>query len=282
VHQDEAVTATAGAAAAGGALAAAVRLEQGTYSDAYPERTPTLTLQGYRGYRANLINYGEGLAECAFAFISGSPRRRGIRGQSEAREENEKRASRRAASKVRRLVLTGKLDTLLTLTYRDNVTGFEVTAAHIARFERTVRAKYPLWKCVAVPERQKRGAWHWHLAVPGWQDVAFLRATWRTIAGEGNIDLAPPRRPRGHRLVALARYLAKYLTKGFAEGRVLNRHRYRASRGIEIPLQVIPLRVRTLDAALEAVRALVAGVAGTAGYEFVDDEHASGIVFSWG
>ena len=270
---------TAGAVAAGGAPGGAVRLDKGTYSDRAKgaRHVPRV----YRGFRAKLIHYGEGLAECAFAFIGDVPRTRGIRGVSENADENEKRAIRRARTRVRQLVLSGGLDHLLTLTYRANVVDYAQASGDLAKFERKVRTKYHAFRFVAVPERQKRGAWHWHLAVPGWQDVAFLRQTWRSIVGDGNIDVEPPRHGLKDQRLGLVRYLAKYLAKGFGEGRTLNRHRFRASRGIDIPVECVRLGVRSSAGALEAVRKLVERSCGSVGAHFVNDEYGSGVVFSW-
>lgn len=274
--------AAAGAAAGGGAPGgAAVRLDQGTYSDEIRERTLTKTPRGFRGYRAKLIDYGGGLAEAGFAFIGEFPRAKGIRGESKDREENEKRAGRRARNRLRQLVLAAQLDHLLTLTYRDNVEDFAQSSADLAKFERKVRATYPAFQFVAVPERQKRGAWHWHLAVRGWQDVAFLRSTWQSIVGEGNIDVEPPRHGSGNPRLALCQYLSKYLSKEFGGPGALNRHRFRASRGIDVPLRFVRLGTRTMSGALEATRGLVKVAAGIVGYHFVHDEYGAGVVFSW-
>lgn len=279
---DEAHGAAAGAAAAGGATGdAAVRLDQGTYSDQVEGRGSRRAPRAYRGFRAKLIDYGEGLAEAAFAFIGECPPTRGVRGASPDREENEERAVRRAKAKVRQLCLSGRLDHLLTLTYRDNVTDYAQASKDLARFERKVKRKYPSFKFVAISERQRRGAWHWHLAVRGWQDVGFLRATWRSIVGEGNVDIQPPRRSCNNPRLALVHYLVKYLAKGFGEAEALNRHRFRASRGLEVPVRFVRLGVRSASRALEAVRGLVREVAGSVGFEYVKDEYASGIVFSW-
>jgi len=282
VFPGEAQRAAAGAAAGGGAPGgAAVRLDDGTYSDEIRERTITKTPRGFRGFRAKLIDYGGGLAEAGFAFIGECSRSRGIRGESQARDENEKRAGRRAANRVRQLILAGQLDHLLTLTYRDNVEDFGRSSADLGKFERKIRATYPAFQFVAVPERQKRGAWHWHLAVRGWQDIAFLRSTWRSIVGEGNIDVEPPRHRSGNPRIALCRYLVKYLSKEFSGPGTLNRHRFRASRGIEVPVRFVRLGARSLSVALENVRDLVRTAAGTVGRTYVNEEYAAGIVCSW-
>jgi hypothetical protein len=69
----------------------------------------------------------------------------------------------------------------------------------LRQFLKLVRERYPEYPYVAVWERQKRGAIHWHLGVPGFQDVRFLRSCWLQVVGEGygNIDV---RGPRGDKL----------------------------------------------------------------------------------
>lgn len=174
------------------------------------------------------------------------------RGLSELREANEDRAIRRARSRLRQLILSIRADHLLTLTYRENVTDFEQASDDLSKFVRLVKAKMPEWAYVAVAEQQVRGAWHWHLSVCGRQDVELLRSFWRHVVGEGNIDASAPKCAHKHRQLALVKYLGKYLAKGFKEGnRELNARRFRASRGIEVPAQLLKFpqdfygRVRT-------------------------------------
>lgn len=207
----------------------ALRLDKRTYLDS-------------GRYRVILRAYGDGLAEIGWSFIPvGVPAKSG-RGEAADREQHEERAIRRARSRLRQLVLAGRADHLLTLTYRANVTDFAQACSDLCRFVRIVRRQVQGWLYVAVPEQQKRGAWHWHLAVCGRQDVQVLRAAWRRVVGDGNIDVKPPRRSAQHRMLALVRYLSKYLAKGFdADARTLNGRRFRASHGIDIPAQSIPV-----------------------------------------
>lgn len=69
-----------------------------------------------------------------------------------------------------------------------------------------------------VSEHQQRGAWRWHLAVIGRQYVGLLRAAWRRVVVEGNIDVIPPKGVGTQRRLSLVRYLGKYLAKGFTKG----------------------------------------------------------------
>ena len=226
-----------GAAAGGGAPgAAAFRLDNRTHLDR-------------AGYRASFIEYGDGLAETSFGFSSTPIVGKGIRGQSENREANEDRAVRRARKLLRQKVLASGADHLLTLTYRDNVTEFARASTDLTVFIRCVRRRFERYPYVAVAERQKRGAWHWHLAVCGWQDLKFLRATWRRVVGDGNIDVKAPRTSdsAGPR-IGIVRYLCKYLGKSFGEDGAFNARRFRSSR-IKVPERRQMLPVKSASAA---------------------------------
>jgi hypothetical protein len=167
-----------------------------------------------------------------------------------SKEENLRRAERRARQKVRHLVMSIAADHLLTLTYRDLVTDSEKLARDYKEFARLVRQKYPDWQYVAVKEFQERGALHMHCAVVGKQDIKFIRECWYTALGapaNATGDQTPgavnvrykKKRFSGQSPVfsalQLAAYLSKYISKTFAHERELGMHRYQASRGIEPP-----------------------------------------------
>lgn len=249
--------------------AAAPRLEKRTHLDE-------------AAYRVKLRNYGNGLAEIGWSFIPARPQLKAIRGQSDSRELNNERAARRAKSRLRQLILATAADHLLTLTYRANMTDFEQASADLARFVRQVKARQPGWVYIAVAEQQTRGAWHWHLAVRGRQDVVALRACWRDIVGDGNIDVSAPKGRSRFRQLALAKYLAKYLAKGFdGESRDLNGRRFRASLGIDVPLQylTVPVDARgnVVAFALDALKT----ASGSVGFVWIADDKPAGWACSW-
>ena len=243
---------------------AALRLDKRTYLDLEQGR-----------FKAILRDYGGGLGEVGWAFI---PSRRPFNaggGGGEPNEKNADRACRRAQSRIRQLVLSANLDHLLTLTYRDNVTELRQASDDLRRFIRTIRTKLPGFLYVAVPERQKRGAWHWHLAVAGRQDVVLLRRLWLRVVGDGNIDVQKPRSQQNRRL-ALVRYLGKYLAKGFAdEDKELHRHRFRASLGIEVPSETIEIPEHMRGDVATYAAAQLRERSGSVG--FVWDEQALGV-----
>ena len=233
-------------------------------------------------YRIKLIHYGGGLGEIGWSFVPALIPKKSIRGNSEQRDENEDRAVRRAKSRLRQLILSAHVDHLLTLTYRENVTDYDRACADLARFVRRVKGQLQGWPYVAVPERQKRGAWHWHLAVKGRQDVNLLRSLWRQIVGEGNIDVNPPRGKGTERHLFLVRYLGKYLAKGFADGdRELNGRRFRASLGIDVPFEYLTLPKECRGDVMGVALSRLVEVAGSVGFVWTADDQSAGWACSW-
>lgn len=178
--------------------------------------------------------YGGGLVEAGWTYHEGGNPGKAARGQSVDQELNKVRARRRAASQVRRLVMAGRLDYMLTLTYKANMTDRDRAITDLQSFVRIFREKSGVqeWAYLGVMEKQSRGAYHWHLAVRGWQNVALIRSVWLQVVGEGNIDVKGPKksgRARWGRL-KLAYYLSKYITK--EEGSDLNKKRYQTSQGL--------------------------------------------------
>ena len=157
-----------------------------------------------------------------------------------AREENAedralsliKRAAQRAKGRVRQLCKVMGADTLLTLTYKQNVTDETLCKADLKEFVRRLRRVLPDFKAVVGFEQQKRGAWHVHmatLALPaalqnknGVKVKSFdlIRSIWRGVAKErgGNIDVASRKRNSKRSPARLAAYLSKYITKAFEDG----------------------------------------------------------------
>lgn len=234
-------------------------------------------------YRANLIDYGGGMVEVGWAFIpSRNPFKASGRGLSADRAKNEDRAVRRARSTMRRKILAFGLDHLLTLTYRANVTDFPQASGDLNRFIRLLKKHRPGFHYVAVPELQERGAWHWHLAVKGRQDVDLLRTLWRKVVGEGNIDVQEPKSKVNRRL-ALVKYLGKYLAKGFElKLRELNGHRFRASLGMTVPVEHIPIppKDECISVGVHVLEKLVER-GGDVGFAWINEHGSVGWACSW-
>lgn len=146
--------------------------------------------------------------------------------------QNCERSARRARSAVRRRVKLFELSTMLTLTYAENVLERERIRRDVDVMLKRIKRLIPDFSYVCVFERQKRGAWHAHIACRTVQShylhrgklvqsYALLRLMWRAVVGSagGNIDVSRGRavkRSTGR----LAGYLAKYIGKGFEDGQV--------------------------------------------------------------
>lgn len=184
------------------------------------------------------------------------------------------RAARRAKTKVRRLCKTMGVDALLTLTYRDNMQDLTQCKAHLKEFVRRVRRLVPGFAYVAAFERQKRGAWHVHLAIHAlpfnlpWAGVkvksySVIRAIWRAVVGDlgGNIDQARKKRHSRKSPAQMAAYISKYILKAFEDGED-HSNRYSAS-ACTLPPSV---RLRFQGASLAELIGLVyseLGIPGT-------------------
>lgn len=253
-----------------GGEAAALRLDKRTYLDREQGR-----------FKVILRDYKGGFCEIGWSFVPNLQPFKSARGESEQREIHEDRAGRRARSRLRQLILSANADHLLTLTYRDNITDFEQASQDLRALVRRVRKHLPKWVFIAVPERQKRGAWHWHLAVVGRQDVKLLRHLWRTVVGEGNIDVQRPMTGMNRRL-AIVKYLGKYLTKGFTEGdRELNGHRFRASLGIKVPGESLKVPEHLRSDVYAYVRSELIQRSGKVGFIWDDPKIMAGWACSW-
>lgn len=189
---------------------------------------------------------------------------------------NRQRSTRRARTKVRRLAKLKGLTVLLTLTYRENMVDRDRMARDLDVFLKRVRRVIQGFEYVAVFERQKRGAWHAHIAVRRIltfyvqkgvlvRSYDLLRSMWRGVVGadNGNIDIS--RNKKVNRSSAkLAAYLSKYIGKTFdqAEKHV---NAYSAS-GRDIPPAILERVVGPSQAeAIKSLWDLVFGDACAAG-----------------
>lgn len=251
-----------------GSEAAALRLEK---------RTDHNTAR----FRIMLTDYGNGIGEVGWSFIPSYQADKADRGFSEKREANHDRSVRRSKSRIRKLVLSSKADHLLTLTYRSNMTDFNQACVDLTKFIRYVRKQIPDWIYIAVAEKQKRGAWHWHLAVRGRQDIPRLRQAWLKTVKAGNIDVSPPNSCIKEQQLKIVNYMSKYITKSLDEiDHGLNAKRYRVSRGIIIPTRSIQMPDQTTNAKQFAIDALKSSV-GSVGHIWVADDLAAGWACSW-
>lgn len=195
-------------------------------------------------------------------------------------EANHERSCRRAKQAVRWRIKGQRLDHMLTLSVRENVTDRAVFKAYWAKFIKLIKAKNggKDWPYVAAVETQERGALHLHVAVQGRQDVHKLRGLWWRALGcrvgwskgvphclevetPGNIDVRGPRRGRKWRSRSLAGYLSKYIGKEVASvGK--NERKYWAPTGWSCPKRVVFLEAQDLRSALIETADLFAAASG--------------------
>jgi len=206
-------------------------------------------------------NFGDGQVEVTATRVDRYMGAKGLscmprakRGESENSEQNLMDAAKRAKQQVRLRCKAIAADRMITLTYRENM----IDKARLKKDFDSLRrrlGKVQYFHYVAVAERQKRGAWHLHIAVKGRQNYRVLRAIWRSIVGQdnGNIDVRNPFKEKGLRH-KLASYIGKYITKDFAE-HALNEKRYWTSRGIPIP-DLHPIAHLVSDDPVAAIKAV--------------------------
>jgi len=165
-------------------------------------------------------------------------------------EENRARAGRRAKVQVRQKCKVMGVNSLFTLTYKANVMDREMVAKHWKAFVTRVRKLLPSFSYVATLEKQKRGAYHIHIAthrlpallqhqgvkVKSWN---LLRAIWRSVVGElgGNFDEAKRKFHAKSRAHKIASYISKYVSKAFddADEALDGKKRFWVSQGIVVP-----------------------------------------------
>ncbi len=189
-----------------------------------------------------------------------------------AREKSARRAKQTCRYKIKH----AGFESLLTCTYRENMTDFDRVRRDWAAFMRKVGPLLDDWACVFAFEEQDRGSWHVHAAirklpvylwvpegrgrrarrvmVRSWD---YLRRCWRGIVGQdnGNIDVDGHRKRRRGRssdsLARLAGYVSKYLTKDHAAGPE-GRNRWGSTQGLTPPkARVIKLPPMLLREAID-------------------------------
>jgi hypothetical protein len=161
------------------------------------------------------------------------------------RDSSIERGARRAKTQVRRRCKMIQADTMLTLTYRENVTDEKRVQADFKAFRARLHALGD-FLYVATLEKQQRGALHVHIACQKFpaflkndhgvrvKSYDLLRSMWRRVVGRdnGNIDVTKPRgRNSAHRI---ASYIAKYVAKNLEDAK-FNKKSYWSSTGIPAP-----------------------------------------------
>ncbi len=144
----------------------------------------------------------------------------------------------RARTAVRRKALSMEADRMLTLTFKENVEDIEVAWDRFKYFSKLCRFRWgSRWKYIAVPEYQKRGAVHFHLAIVGFFHVNTIRRLWQRAVGKfgGNIDITSPQKfgKKSWNPKRIANYISKYIAKN--DSVEFNKRRYSSGGDIQLP-----------------------------------------------
>lgn len=171
------------------------------------------------------------------------------------------RSAARAKRTCRHKIKTAGVSSLLTCTYRENMTDFDKVREDWAAMLRKLRRVLPGFRAIYAFEPQDRGSWHVHAAIdklPTYIDVPgegrvrswdYLRRMWRGIVGRdnGNIDVDGHRKTRHglpgkyrapESLAKLAGYVSKYLTKHHEDG-IPGRNKWGSTQGIDVSKPVV-------------------------------------------
>lgn len=149
------------------------------------------------------------------------------------------KSCQRAKIQIRRKCLSMQADRLLTITFRKNETDIDLAWKKFKYFCTLMRWRYgENFKYVAVPEYQKRGAVHFHLAVRGYYHYNTVRRLWIRAAGDsgGNVDFTGIKKRHGKQEKnprKIANYIGKYISK--ADDVAFNKRRYSSGGKIEVP-----------------------------------------------
>lgn len=139
---------------------------------------------------------------------------------------NRERAARRAKTAIRHKAkgIAGEHGAvfMLTLTYAENMQDHSRMAADFRKFARTIKKRYPNFEYIAVAEKQKRGAYHYHMITNLWLKHSEWESTW----GKGYCWVKQAQNSR-----QVIRYVTKYITKAFEDCEDGN-HRYYTSHGL--------------------------------------------------
>lgn len=200
-------------------------------------------------YVCEVRDFGDGLVEqvayrsdCLPRCLRGGSKER-VRLREEMTPENHERSVARSRREVRHSILMLKPTNMLTLTYRENQTNLAQAWLDFGRWARKVSASFKKFDYVCVPERQQRGAWHFHVAVRGYYNYNILRYFWRgsiksglPLSDRGNVTGAPsPKGREAWQVKEMARYMIKYMTKSMNEVTAIGARRYSKSKGIPEP-----------------------------------------------
>ncbi|BAF36518.1 hypothetical protein [Ralstonia phage RSM1] len=194
----------------------------------------------FSGYRRTVVQRLNDLRDLPRRVRGAKPE---TEDDKEARATSVKSAAKRAKQNVRLRCKTARVTHMITLTTRECIADLERFLKLWDAFRRTM-ARHSEFHYIAVPEPQKRGAWHMHVAVSGRVALNLARRAWLKVVGGRGKGYCHIRNPQGAhfgkqwKLDALASYIAKYIGKDIADTR-FNKKKYYTSRGINVPEAVV-------------------------------------------
>ena len=150
--------------------------------------------------------------------------------------EQLEKSIQRSKTQLRHKALMLKVDRMLTLTYKENMQDREKAYIHFDKFLKSYkRLSGENLEYVAVTEKQKRGAIHFHIALNKFININIIRKCWPhgIIQIERKAEYIQGGKNKRN-IGRIAGYMSKYLSKDIAE-QDLNSKRYSSSRGIPKP-----------------------------------------------
>lgn len=156
--------------------------------------------------------------------------------QQKRKELNKKKSYSRSRTAIKRIVNTNtQLKVFFTLTFAENVIDTKIANYMFNQFIKRLKYQFSDFCYLAVPERQKRGAIHYHLIcnLP-YIDFNVLR---EKIWGHGRIEVADIRSVK-----KIGAYISKYLTKSSSD---FCKKSYFCSMNLNKPHEIIGYHVNT-------------------------------------
>jgi hypothetical protein len=154
-----------------------------------------------------------------------------------------RRSCKRSYNRVLDITEGMGADRMMTLTFQENVVDLDIALVAWGVFVRLLYAQIGRLDYLCVPERQARGAVHFHVLLNKYVPWEAALKLWRQAVSEvssltGGIDVRKKKvsqRSGESAVCALARYVAKYVSKEFycGAGWGVGRRRYYSNVAVE-------------------------------------------------
>lgn len=157
-------------------------------------------------------------------------------------ESTLRKSQSRTRKRIRQKALTLQADRMLTLTFRENVSSLPEAWDVFKYFTKLMRSFFgDRFVYIAVPEYQRRGAVHFHLALHGYYHISIVRKLWLRAVGKrlGNVDITSPRKHNKNSWnpKRISQYLSKYISK--QDSVEFNKRRYSSTSTLTPPEPLI-------------------------------------------